>query len=443
MYSYRGNTMKNKIMLLLVAPFLALSACSGGSSSKQGSSIDPNIEVLDQGNTQVAFNEIDNLVMINEKAQLYIDAMHEQEEKIEDQTRRFYLNGLDGNDTVDVSKFLSQSDASKNRPIVISWDKGDMDYEEIKLALCKDWKFEEGTVEYFDAEDDKVELINLLRAKTYYYRLETEDKSIISQTQKFETADYVRKMNFDHAGALNETIYNVRDLGGYMTSFGVRTNQGLIYRGSEINGEDFTDGGNRHKKNVDDLVMEKQAKVFKIGCELDLRAASGANNMTESALNTPDFPVDYVRTPFNSYASFINDPDNGTPGTLKAAFDVLANADQKTVYYHCWGGADRTGALSFFLNGLCGVSLTDLYIDFELTTQHNSLRSHLKATGSYDFPAMLTAIKALDYYDEDMTLAELSKKFLMEHGIEEETLEKIRSFMIPGYEEGMEEVLAH
>lgn len=436
---------KTKLILLIAAPVLLLSACNSGSGNGS-SSIDPNIEVLDPGNTTVSFNEISNLVLLNEKAQTYIDAMHEQENAIEDQTRRFYLNGLDGNDTVDVSTYLKQQDASDNRPIEISWDKGAMDYEDIKVALCHDWKFEEGKVEYFDAEDDKVKIDNLKRATTYYYRLETEDKSIISQTQKFTTADYVRKINWKHAGALKETIYNVRDLGGYMTSFGVRTNQGLIYRGSEINGADFTADGQQHKRNVDDLVLEKQAKVLKIGCELDLRAekaVSPDNKNNISSISTEDLPVDYVRTSFNSYSSFINDPDNGVPGTLKTAFDVIANADEKHVYYHCWGGADRTGALSFFLNGLCGVSLTDLYIDFELTTQHNSLRSHLKANGSYDFPAMLRTIKALPYYDENMTLAELSKKFLMENGIEEETLEKIRGFMIPGYTTGMEEVLAH
>lgn len=418
---------KRNIFLLLV-PFLILSSCSGNVSS-----FDPNAEVLDAGNKHVAFAEIENLVMINAKAQAYIDAMKAQEAQ---SSYPYYLKALDGIDNIDVKNMLSQNDnPKKNRPIVISWDQGDMDYEQINVVLCRDWKFNETDI--YQTTGTSIEIDNLMRATTYYYRLENEDKSLVSQTQKFTTADYTRTINFDGDPNLGETIYNVRDLGGYMTSFGIRTSQGLVFRGSEINGADFTADNQKHKRNVDDIVLEKQAKVLKIGCELDLRTDSGSNNQTACALGEE---VEYLRTPFNSYAKFIADPDNGTPGTLKNAFDKIANADQKHVYYHCWGGADRTGALSFFLNGMLGVSLTDLYIDFELTTQYNGYRSHLTVNGSYDFPGMLTAIKALDYYGEDKTLAEFCKEFLMEKGIEEETLEKIRTFMIPGYQTGMEEV---
>ena len=40
----------------------------------------------------------------------------------------------------------------------------------------------------------------------------------------------------------------------------------------------------------------------------------------------------------------------------------------KTVYYHCNAGADRTGVLSFIIEGLLGVSESDLAKDYELTS---------------------------------------------------------------------------
>ena len=417
-----------KNVLLLLVPFLLFASCHGGST------VDPDVEVLDEGNTYVEFAEIDNLVMINAKAQAYIDAMKEQEEQ---SYQPYHLVGLDGIDDIEVGDMLNQSNNSKNRPIVISWDKGDMDYDRIDLVLCKDWKFNE--TDHYPTARTSVSIDNLFRATTYYYRLENEDGSIISQTHKFTTGDYTRTINFDGDPNLGQTIYNVRDLGGYMTSFGVRTNQGLIYRGSEMNGADFTVDGHRHRRNVDDVVIEKNDTILQIGCELDLRTASGSNNQTVCPLGDH---IEYVRTPFNSYAGFVRDPDNGTPGTFETAVSKIANADEKHVYYHCWGGADRTGALSFFLNGMLGVSLTDLYIDFELTTQHNSLRSHLTPNGGYDFPGTLVAIRNLDYYSEEMTLAELCKEFFIRNGISEETVEHIRSFMIPGYYTGMEEIYA-
>ena len=40
----------------------------------------------------------------------------------------------------------------------------------------------------------------------------------------------------------------------------------------------------------------------------------------------------------------------------------------KVVYFHCAGGADRTGTLAFLIEALLGVSESDLSKDYELTT---------------------------------------------------------------------------
>lgn len=431
--------MKNylKCSLLAITTLMALVACNGGGRT---TSEDPNKEVLDPGNTQVAFKEIENNILINKAAQDYIDKMHEQEKLAE---HPFRFSALDDHDNIEVKNELSQniSRAEKlNRPIKISWDKEGLTYDKINVVVSKSWKFDDYAT--FETTGDFVEIDNLRRAQTYYYRLENEDKSIQSQVQKFETADYTRSMNFDGEmqngnPVTGETIYNVRDEGGYMTSFGIRTAQGLIYRGSEINDAKF----GQHGKNVDDLVLQKQRDVFKIGAELDLRKKEDVSPNNQKDICALGEDVEYYRYSFNNFTNFIKDPDNGTPGTLKAAFDVLANADQKPVYFHCWGGADRTGALGLFLNGMLGVSLTDLYIDYELTTQYNSLRSHLTANGSYDMPGMLKLIRALPYYDDEKSIASVCKQFLMEHGVEEDTIEKIREFMLPGYTRGMEEVI--
>ena len=50
------------------------------------------------------------------------------------------------------------------------------------------------------------------------------------------------------------------------------------------------------------------------------------------------------------------------------AVRVFADSRRYPIYFHCWGGADRTGQLAFLLEGLCGVSEGDLCIDYELST---------------------------------------------------------------------------
>lgn len=444
--------MKNKKLLLLSAmSLLAITACGGKDGPNPGPKENPDIEVLDKGNTTVTFKEIERTAMINEKAQIYIDAMKAQEEEAAAEKSQYFFNSLDGHDTVDVSKYLSQSDSAKNRPIKIAWENAGVDGDDIKFVLCEDWKFNDVVTYDITNTDDEgsVELDNLYRAKTYYYRLENADKSVQSQVQKFETADYTRTMNLN-SDSLSQTVYNCRDMGGYISSFGgVRLNQNLIFRGSELNLTQFSYSGS-HSINVDDSVRKKNREITKIAVELDFRkynAIDQTNSAGKSALDAEDFPVEYTRIAFQSYRNFVEKPDGAinknedkiTENAIKEAMALFANADEKHVYYHCWGGADRTGAMGFFLNGLLGVSLTDLYIDFELTSQNNSLRSHLKANGDYDFPDFLNACKEDEHYAEDKSIAQFCYDWFLDQGVEAETLEHIREIMIPGYEAGMDQ----
>jgi hypothetical protein len=54
----------------------------------------------------------------------------------------------------------------------------------------------------------------------------------------------------------------------------------------------------------------------------------------------------------------------------RRAFNFIAENlnDNRIVYFHCIWGADRTGALAMLLNGLLGVTLDQLYKDYELTS---------------------------------------------------------------------------
>lgn len=429
-----------KKLLLILASSLLLTGCGGTNDNEEKKPDEPEEEVerLDNGKNKVRFKQITNLIMINEKAQKYIDKMKQQEKESQAPYR---LEALDGIDNVDVSTLLSQSDNSTNRPIHIEWPAEEVTAADAKFLLCKDWKFNEYETYAIEGDSNSVDLDNLLRNKTYYYRIENADKSFQSQVQKFTTADYTRVINMKGDETLTGNIYNVRDEGGYVTSFGnVRTNQELIYRGSEINTNVFSYGGQNHQITVDDVVLAKNKNVVKWGLELDLRkddAVDTLNTQGKSGLSTDDFPVDYLRIPYKSYADFVTDPDGLQANAIKDVFEKFAEADQKHVYFHCWGGADRTGALGFFLNGLLGVSYTDLIIDFELTTQNNSLRSHKKPNGSYDFPAFIAAIKADANYSQEKTIAEFCFDWLVAHGVTEATLEKIREIFIPGYVTGM------
>ena len=53
----------------------------------------------------------------------------------------------------------------------------------------------------------------------------------------------------------------------------------------------------------------------------------------------------------------------------QAIRDIIGWLGQgKPVYFHCIGGADRTGTLAFLIEALVGVSESDLSKDYELTS---------------------------------------------------------------------------
>ena len=67
--------------------------------------------------------------------------------------------------------------------------------------------------------------------------------------------------------------------------------------------------------------------------------------------------------------------------------------DGKVVYFHCHGGADRTGTLAFLLEALLGVSESDLSKDFELTTYAGSVHKRDGSAGWF-FAPMVKYIRA-------------------------------------------------
>ena len=73
--------------------------------------------------------------------------------------------------------------------------------------------------------------------------------------------------------------------------------------------------------------------------------------------------------------------------SAKEIFELLANEDNYPVFYHCNAGADRTGTLTFLINGLLGVSYEDLTKDFELTSFSEAgarYRSMVTPEGTFD-----------------------------------------------------------
>ena len=462
--------MKQKHVLLLSAiALLALSACNNASKSSSNKSqqpvdkhpfdnipgpvVEPEVNLTDAmtPNMEISFNDVEDNCMINPKAKTYIDAMEEQEKTLD---RPYHFSSLYGPDDyktlaaasdkgdgttykaeetggVDVCQILSRNDYDndcKNYPIQLKFADNGLSSN----AKVKFWSTEDNS----DMREVKVtvsggvataSLDNLYRAKKY--RVQVVDGDQVSQGFEFKTGDYPRTITMGG-------VHNVRDIGGFMTSYGVRTNQGLMYRGYYI---DDKSGG--HGVNYSAEVQRVQEEVMKIGLEIDLQKASETNGRTASALNSDVTPCDYKCRTLISYENFLGQESYQN---LPEVFHDVANSDNKHIYFHCWGGADRTGMLAFFINALCGVSYTDLIEDFELTTQTNNKRCHMHNSSSAHYAKFMNAfLNQWEGFDPNKTVNENIENWLLEvpedkdgNKVDPQDIERIREIMLPGYAEG-------
>ena len=153
-----------------------------------------------------------------------------------------------------------------------------------------------------------------------------------------------------------EGARNVRDIGGWT---GLRTRR--VFRGTALNS----------KPNHRQYELTERGRAVMRGemgraSDLDLRgeiAEYGEDAKTKSPIGEG---VQLLSRPVSSYVETCTSPRSAK--AFAAALRVFADEKNYPVYVHCAGGADRTGTVCFLLETLCGVSLEDATIEYELTS---------------------------------------------------------------------------
>jgi len=200
---------------------------------------------------------------------------------------------------------------------------------------------------------------------------------------------------------------NVRDMGGWPLPNNRIVRQGVLYRGSELNGHiQITDEGKRV------LVHE-----LGIRTDLDLR---GNTEEADPALDQNR--VRWINIPAVSYHGML---EGEGQQDLRQVLQVLAEESNYPILFHCWGGADRTGTVAFLLHALLGVSRANLIHDYELT----SLCIWGERSRSYwKFQHMMTTFappgEGTDQFAEQVAA------YLLSIGVTQETIEAIRTQLI-------------
>ena len=305
-----------------------------------------------------------------------------------DCTPPVYQTYLSLTDEKDIAKLLFEQNNKGNfKPVpqsggvVLSWERETGgSYNKYMVWVSE---YEDLSVPCFQTEtQDIYAVVEGLMPGIYYWKV-ADSRGKESEVDTFTIANYVRALDVDG-------IRNFRDLGGWKTENGKTVKYGLTYRSAtlkESSGKALSDLG--------------------VKTEIDLRAdAEYAQSMLPEKygirfLQAGIMQGDYVLKDKSFYASLtpeqIEEKRHSEAAfkqeyadALYKAFKLYTIKENYPILFHCTSGADRTGTFAFLLNGMLGVSVEDLYRDFELTCfamGGKRWRSNIKKTdnGEYYF----------------------------------------------------------
>ena len=488
----KGIFMKKPILLVSVIAALLLSGCNNvqpansdvsnadqSSLPQDESTIPISYEVKEEViNDNFTLLKPNNLSSMSYNCKKYVDDMRAQQKKLIQEKggdADYYINDLYGTSGVDITKGVLPSSGNYQDntggyrdgttenvyldAIGADYTKGQKSDEskgiEIEFRPVDVLKNKEYTISYSVNEDfsnakiitsnlTKVYLKNLLVNQKYYVKVTADGKD--SKTMDFVTGDYPRWIDA-------RPMFNVRDMGGYMTSSGQRIKQGLVYRGGEINSKTgwygsqrYTDDTGKTDARDGHIVSQTDAskKAFREdmgminGLEIDLRSGSETNGYPSSSGKcnfAVNGDIDYKLIPISSYYSGMQKNTK----EINQLFEAFAQADQHPVYYHCYGGADRTGVVGFMLGAVLGMSYTDLVIDFELTSYSSNpsrnYRGHLRNGPWNDWPGLVDYLTRTSNnglgWGTTKTIKQGMEEYLKSKcGISQTTIDTIRNIML-------------
>lgn len=270
---------------------------------------------------------------------------------------------------------------------------------EIRITLSERGDFADSLTFRPEALTDTMcTVYNLIPARTYYYKVEEvllDNRIRLLCADVFKTTGQVRMIRA-------QGTRNMRDIGGWMTSFGLPIRYGKLFRSGSM---DAVKATGRH-----DLVEN-----LRIGAELDLR---GESKLKESRLGED---VDFIRIVTEGYM-----------GGLERRSEALANdiqwviarlRDGRNVDWHCAIGCDRCGTVSFLIEGVLGMSDVDICRDYELS----SMRGHKRYRSSGGFHQMFAFIRK---YGPEDDLAQCFYNYLVSIGVPADDLDYLRLEML-------------
>lgn len=319
-----------------------------------------------------------------------------------------YIKSDDVTSAATIYKLFKSKGAKKTYyelPVQISCRIKSMPYGvKVKSALVSVGEAEDFTdALQYEMDSTLKAKIQFLKTNTkYFYKIELEftDGTIKNHTGTFKTADMPRILSVDGVG-------NMRDIGGYKTSYGKRIKQGLFLRGTGL------DGVTNNKTKITEAGIETMLSVLKIKLDMDLRFPE--NNPENVEPLGKAVKHNYYRC--YSYSE-IFEKKGKTP--IKNIFSDLAKEENYPVYIHCSYGSDRTGTVCFLLEALLGMNEDDLKREYYLSAIYHG------GVMDDEFNQFVEGFKSY----KGNNINEKVESYLISVGVKKSEIEKIREIFL-------------
>ncbi len=251
-------------------------------------------------------------------------------------------------------------------------------------------------------EDESIDIYNLKTGTDYQYDLflTFSNGCEASYSGSFTTAKTPRILKIDGT-------VNVRDIGGWSVGDGREIKQGMLYRGSEL------DGAVQKDYCLSQAGLDEMRDNLGIKFDMDLRSKS--DNM--SGVDSLGDDIKHVYYGTKMYSEVFQ-PENKE--SIRRVFADFANKNNYPIYLHCTYGRDRTGTVCYLLEALLGVLEKDLLREYELSAFTDSY------VNSEEFENFTNQINML----EGDTLQHKVENYLLSCGVTADEIESIRNILI-------------
>jgi protein-tyrosine phosphatase len=327
----------------------------------------------------------------------------------------------------------------KANQVVLIWRTTDGETGPWKVEIARDSGFEDADVRYLgkDAEGLSVDgdtfsftvpRANLEIGRKYYWRVTGLGKPekgrkkgapVRSEAAAFATEDRAPRWI-----EIEGRSGNIRDIGGWRTADGRRVLQGMAFRGKGLNDNSVT--GERQGPNrltVEDVKYFTQ--TLGIRTDLDLRTKAETADLDESPLGPG---VNLIMRSSPAYRGIF---EKGRKTSIMAEnIRVFCDRANYPIYFHCIGGADRTGSLAYVLLGVLGVSQHDIETDWESTFYPNIPDDINEKDPNFWCRESHLTDGIAKYGDEGDTWQRRCELYLLDCGVTKEEIARLREILL-------------